>query len=184
MHLLQRLGGGRRVRRCFLRHVRFTAQELRVGPRDLEGEADDPVGGLPIRVQDQQVARLGRRLLLGAQRAVPVDRLVEDPHDLLARHHGAGSRGLRRGCCIRGTRRIGRDGPIEQRSRRRAGAQVFSTVSWWVHMRSAPTTWSSSLRGFGLSRSRLFSALVYNLERFAGPFHTVAWFAFSWGALP
>ena len=54
----------------------------------------------------------------GTQGAVPVHGLIEDAHDLLARHHGARSYRLRRRSCRRGTRRIGRDGPIEQRSRR------------------------------------------------------------------
>ena len=118
LHPLQRLRRGSRIRSGFLRHICFAAQQLCVGSGDFEGEANGLVGNLPISVQDEQIARLSSRLLLGAQGAVPIHGLIEDPHDLLARHHGARSYCLRRGRCRRGTRRIGRDGPIEQRSRR------------------------------------------------------------------
>ena len=118
LHPLHRLGRGSRIRSGFLRHVCFAAQQLCVGSGEFKGEGDDPVRDLPIGVQDQEVARLSRRLLLRAQGAVPVDGLVEDPHDLLARHHGARSGCPRSRSCIGGTGRIGRDGPIEQRSQR------------------------------------------------------------------
>ena len=116
LHPLQRLGRGSRIRSGFLRHFCLAAQQLCVGSGEFEGEADDSVGNLPIGVQDQEVARLSSRLLLRAQGAVPVHGFIEDPHDLLARHHGARSYCMRRRSCIRGIRRIGRDGAIEQRS--------------------------------------------------------------------
>ena len=40
--------------------------------RELERERDDAVRGLSVRVEDQQVARLGRRLLLDAEHAIPM----------------------------------------------------------------------------------------------------------------
>jgi hypothetical protein len=82
----QRLLGGGLLR--FLSHTRLAAQQLGVGACEVEGQLHDLVGGLAVRIQEQQVARLRGRLLLGAERAVPVDGLVENLHDLIARHHG------------------------------------------------------------------------------------------------
>ena len=74
--------------RCLLL-IGIAAQQLRVGAREVEDQFHDLVCCPGVRIQDQQVARLPRRLLLGAERAIPVHRLVEDLHDLVAGHHGA-----------------------------------------------------------------------------------------------
>ena len=79
--------------RCLL-HPGFAAQQLGVGTGEVEGQLHDLVGRLPIRIQDQQVARLPGRLLLDAERAIPIDGLIENLHDLVAGHDGAR---LRRG---------------------------------------------------------------------------------------
>jgi len=116
LHLPQSLWRGSRIRGDFPRHFCFAAQQLCVGSGELESEADGPVGKLPIGVEDEEVAGLSSRLLLGAQGAVPVYGLVEDLYDLLACHHGARVRCLPRRS--RGIRRSGRAGVIEQRTRR------------------------------------------------------------------
>ena len=86
----QRLRRARRVGRVRLLHLRLAAQELGVRARKLERERDDAVRGLPVGIEDQQVARLRGGLLLDAEHAVPVHRLVENADDLVARHDGAG----------------------------------------------------------------------------------------------
>ena len=81
---------------CLL-HLRLAAQELGVRARKLERERDDAVGGLPVGIKDEQVARLRGGLLLNTEHSVPVHRLVENADDLVARHDGAGGQ-RRRGC--------------------------------------------------------------------------------------
>ena len=83
-----------RLGRLGLLHLRLAAQELGVRARKLERERDDAVRRLPVGIEDQQVARLRGGLLLNAEHAVPVHRLVENLDDLVARHDGA--RGERR----------------------------------------------------------------------------------------
>ena len=94
-------------RRRFLRlplHTRFAGEELGIRARDLECQRHDLVGRLPVRIEDEQIARLRSGLLLSAERAIPVYGLVEDLDDLVAGHDRArlfGARGrlLRRiGC--------------------------------------------------------------------------------------
>ena len=84
------LAASSRLGRGVLLHLRLAAQELGVRARKLERERDDAVRGLPVGIEDQQVARLRGGLLLDAEHSVPVHRLVENADDLVARHDGAG----------------------------------------------------------------------------------------------
>ena len=99
-------GEARRLGRLLLLHLRLAAQELGVRARKLERERDDAVCGLPVGIEDQQVARLRGGLLLNAEHSVPVHGLVENADDLVARHDGA--RGQRRRG-LRGVRLLGMD---------------------------------------------------------------------------
>ena len=90
------------VRVVALGRLGITAQELGVRPRDVEGEGDDLVCGLTIGIQDQEIARLGRVLLLRAEGTVPVDRLIQDLDDLITgQYRDAGRFGRLRAARVR-----------------------------------------------------------------------------------
>ncbi len=106
LHRIECLRRGSHVVGGF-RAARLAAQQLGIGARDLEGKRDDLVGCLPVGIENQQVAGLTGGLLLGSQRPVPLDRFVENLHDLIAGQHGNG------GVCRR----------LRQGGRRSGGAQ-------------------------------------------------------------
>ena len=108
LQLSQRLGLGARA--AGILGLRLLGENLGVGPRQFKGQSDDLVRRLPIAIEDQQVARLGRRLLLYAECAVPVERLIQELDDLLAAH--------RRGHGRRGRGRHGRAGGLRRCSDR------------------------------------------------------------------
>jgi len=53
-------------------------ENLRLGAREVEREADGFVGELPVVVQEENVAGLSRELLLDRKLAVPEDGLIQN----------------------------------------------------------------------------------------------------------
>ena len=60
----------------------LAAKQLRVGAGDVERKAHNLFSRLPVGIDNQKVAGLGCRLLLGGEGAVPIDRVVEYLDDL------------------------------------------------------------------------------------------------------
>ena len=99
-----------------------------------KGQANDLIRRLPIVVEDQQIARLAGRLLLNAERAIPVDRLIQHLDDLLAGHRRDHGR------C--GRRRRGRAGRLSCGSgrRRRRGDRCGQCETQGQHRPRDPLT--------------------------------------------
>jgi len=128
-------GSERRRRRPHRLEARpgHPGDERGAGPRHVECKRGHLRGNLPILVQDQQIARLGRKLLLCGEGAIPVDRPIEHVDHLGAAH---GRRRRRRRFGGRGGLRGSRNGGRVSR-RARAGRR-------WTAARAKPGREGSS----------------------------------------